>query len=422
MTWILVIITLGIFISSLFTIKEKFNPLTLFSGFWLIIMFLSTLELYNIKRAETEVYLIVSIGVFCYAIGCFISSRIKLKIILNSKFNNSYVKNDNINYKMLYKVIIVVSIVMVMYFLRVAASMLLGYPLNYIRSNFSTIIIKSELERLSWTFIFYPLSISIMPMGLYAFYVGRRSLWYFWASLLNTILLSISSGGRVFLMYYIIEFVFFVMLTKDRLSGLKKLYRNLSVALIAIVCIGIMVYISNERQIQSSPLENLYSYFVGCFPYFEYKLKSIDMVDQGFGMYFLNAPITLVLMVFKNIGLINYPESYLKVQSTINALQEYTRIGNNWFNAFGTCFYYYYADYGLIGVELCSLLYGFFSYNVFKNLQKKVSARNTILYSIILISIFTSMIRWQFARPEFFMSVVYIIALTRNKSVMMEES
>ena len=145
-------------------------------------------------------------------------------------------------------------------------------------------------------------------------------------------------------------------------------------------------------------------------------MEQIGGNGYGYGIYFLNSPITFGLMILKNVGLIEYPAGFLTVQSSINALQNYTKVGNNWFNSFATCFYYFYRDGGFVGIIIESGIYGFFSYRTFKNLKEKSQAREIILYSVILITIFTSMVRWQFGRPEFFMVVVYIMLLTKKHS------
>ncbi len=413
MTWILVILNSGIFVLSLFLIKEKYNPLTLFSGFWLALMFLSTLELFNIKKADTKVYLIVLIGVFSYAIGCLIASELNVKFSISKRFQTSSDAQHNINYKILPVITLIISLIMTVYFLRTMTAMLQGYPLNYIRSNFTDLIIRNEFERLAWTFISWPLSLSIMPMGLYAFYVDGKSKGYLFASLLNTILLSICSGGRVYLLFYIIQIAFFTIFTKKSVSFKGRLFRNIALIATFIIVINVAMYISDERQITTSPAESLYSYFTGCFQYLGFKLKQAGDVKYSGGIYFLYSPITLGLMILKNIGLIKYPAKFLSAQATINALQEYTKVGNSWFNAFATCFYYFYMDGGFFGVIIESIIYGYISYKIFRSLRSHPQARNIVLYSIFLITIFTSMVRWQFGRPEFFMTAVYVILLTR---------
>lgn len=423
------IILIVVFLLSLFMIKEKYNPVTCFSGFWLLLSYLSLMGMYGLHVPDAKTYLYFALGVLSFAIGAIIISRFNTQIIIT--FEKSFKDRKRVsitlykqlNYKILPYFTIIITLMLLVYFIRTLQFMASGFALNYIRTNFSSIVINNTIERLLWTFIVLPASIAIVPLNLYASYIDQRSWVYIAASLMITIILSICDGGRVYLFFYMIQFAFFTIITSKKVEIRSKFKKYLFLILIAVVSIAMMVFISNERQIEESPVESLYIYFAGCFPFFEQKIYQIDAINlRGFGMAFFFAPITLILMLLTNIGIVDYPPLYIFVQDAINSLQIYTKIGSVNFNAFGSLFYYYYLDAGIVGIIFGSMFFGMFSFGIFKKARKYKSAQYIVLYSMILVVIATSMVRWQLGRTEFFMSLVYIYFVTNSKRLVVKSN
>jgi O-antigen ligase len=82
-------------------------------------------------------------------------------------------------------------------------------------------------------------------------------------------------------------------------------------------------------------------------------------------------------------------------------------------NAFVSQFYYMYVDGGVMGVVIGMMIYGIVSHNLYKKAKNLTSARGMALYFLIVETIVTSMVRFQFTNIAFAMSVFYIL-LVKN--------
>ncbi len=407
-------------IISFLTIKEKYNPITVFSGFWLTITILSEMDLYDVPKPDNYIYVLVMMGVCFFAIGAaiysFASKRVRFKI---GDYVTGETSSSGIRYKQFNFFIVVLLLLLVMYLVRSLGYMLAGIPMNVIRQNFRSWVIRSPIEQLLWTFIVLPATIGLVPISLYAYAIDKKGIKYILVSLFATMFLSLCDGGRVYLMFYVIQFAFFTIFkpADERVSAKIKnrFLKTLFFIAVAVGCIALMAFISNERQVEESFAESLYIYFTGCFPFMEAKMADVSASElYAYGGAFLYAPLTLGMMVLKNLGFIDYPEFFLRIQDTINALQNYTRIDGFNFNAFASIFFYFYYDFREVGICLGSFLFGFIANRFFVQMKKTNSARHMMVYSTILIAIASSMVRWQFGRPEFFMSLVYIYWMTRK--------
>ncbi len=67
----------------------------------------------------------------------------------------------------------------------------------------------------------------------------------------------------------------------------------------------------------------------------------------------------------------------------------------NWYNAYVSCFFYFYLDFGIIGVMLGSFVFGKISSIFYNLLIKNKSLLSILIYMIILQCIIDSFIRWQ---------------------------
>ena len=73
-----------------FKIKKNklLNPITLFYAIWTIVLFLSTLNLYNIKKPSDEAYLLIILMLLFFFIG------FSINIFIRNKNIKSFTKKD----------------------------------------------------------------------------------------------------------------------------------------------------------------------------------------------------------------------------------------------------------------------------------------------------------------------------------------
>lgn len=389
--------------------KELYNPQFLFVGFWTLIMFLSSLNLYNQNSVHPQTYSCVMLGIVAFACGgFFIHATIRNSTIKR----NICISNTNV-YKIpsfVYTISLIVCIILFTYFLRTMTLIFSGTTLDYVRSNFVNLVIHSNIERLLWSFVVFPISLAVMSIDLYAYFVeGKKS--FIVLSLLLTIFVALTSGGRVYFFFFLLQVVYFTLV-----SGKKINFKNLIVfGLLILISVQVVSFISSSRQIETSQMESLYVYYTGCFPLMELKIAQVDLSGfNSYGLAFFNAPITFFEMLFKNLGIIDYSSLFVQTNDVINSMQEYEDIGSAKINAFVSLFFAFYLDGGLWGVFFGSFLFGCFCIFIFEKIIITRKALFIVLYAVILNAIFTSFVRWQLGRLEFFLSLFYVWLLLRN--------
>lgn len=132
----------------------------------------------------------------------------------------------------------------------------------------------------------------------------------------------------------------------------------------------------------------------------------------GYGIIRMIKPILVRLGLFSS-----FFETHMLAFDT----QGRKLIGNSLsYNAYVTPFYYFYLDFGYLGVILFSFIYGFVCIYILNKINRKCTPLLMAIYMFVLFGLFTSMIRFQFV---FFVNVIGIIYIwlvfgyKRNNSI-----
>lgn len=401
MNGLYLVILLFILVISRKISRELYNPVFFFVGFWTLLIYLSSLNLYHQNEVSPHTYNCVFLGVISFAVGGFFISLMNVKRHRNSP-NQIMSSNKLSNY--VYFVSVGICLVLSIYMLRSMSLFFSGNSLDYIRSNFTTVVIHSNLERLLWTFAIFPIGLAAMTISLYAYFIEENKK-FLPISLVLTTCIALTNGGRVYFLFFLLLFVYFSLVS-------RKVFRKRNVIIFLIllyVSYSITYFITTARQIEQSTFESLYVYFTGCFPFMESKMNQIDTMGfHSYGLAFFNAPLTFIEMLLSNLGLMDYSSLLMKTNDFINSFQEYENIGSANFNAFVSIFFTFYMDAGIPGVIIESFLFGCFASYLFYKVKYNRDPLSIGLYSVLINVIFISFVRWQLGRLEFFLSFVYL--------------
>lgn len=161
-------------------------------------------------------------------------------------------------------------------------------------------------------------------------------------------------------------------------------------------------------------LYNLYVYFCGSVPHTSLRLDTVKM-DYTYGLTLISGFIRPLMLIYKYlVG--NFPEIYQRTLDIGLTLQSPVYITDvKSFNAFVLPFYYFYNDFGVLGVITDSFIYGIFSGIVFFRFKKVPQKINLAKYLLIIIYIYTSMIRFSPSIVYFAFAYFYINFCFLNK-------
>ncbi|MFS0645393.1 oligosaccharide repeat unit polymerase [Siminovitchia sp. 179-K 8D1 HS] len=116
------VVILFLFLCVFFSyIKEKniYNPITLFSLYWLLVILFASLELYGLYTTSQQAYLFIGLGMFSFAFGY----SIRIKDLPHQKLCKKETK-----FLVRYKLYIIINILIIIFLLfRVADLLILIY-------------------------------------------------------------------------------------------------------------------------------------------------------------------------------------------------------------------------------------------------------------------------------------------------------
>lgn len=418
-----ILIFMCILAAALFYIKYKnlYNPPFLMGVFWAIITFFSTLGLYNQDIADDRTYVICLVGL----IGFFIGSLVHKKIVFRKRYMmteyNSQQTAVIANGKAITVILIILILVLLQRDIRVMAILATGVKMNQIRVDFNNIVLNSAFERAFNTYIIMPLIYLLPAIVIPEFVAFRKRIRNLILTIIVLIEFTICDGGRVPFFYcaifvlcslYIFHIDFRDVISRFRSRSKKtKRYTVLAVVGVVVVAGYMIARLSSSREINYTLGNSIYTYFTGCFPFLEYNLNQIDQNHvYTYGSAFFHGILQTLFYVLNTAKVCAYPDFYNYVHEWGN-VQEFIHIGSANFNAFVTPFYYFYMDFRYLGVLLGGVAYGLLSIQIYNRMksQRTYQFKYIAAYMLIIQSIVTSMVRWQFYNANFVMAFVLLI-------------
>lgn len=426
MVFIGIFICAILFIYSLYCEKNKFNPLSIFSLLWLIILIFSCLGFYDLKDTGNRTYAIISLGVLLYGMGYLVVRKFKIIFPVKS------VNTRNIHeYKLRYNLIYILSIITILIyakdFLKIFRYITEGQTLAYIRllAQDSNSILYSDrgmFESALRIMIIQPFAMAFQVIVAVEFWQNEKRWKLLGIDAILIILRVFTDGSRSLLLYLIIHFaISFIYIGKSKQTEIKEWYQNKSVSknkllVISIGIIGMYMLIrATFSRSGSQSLKHLYYYFS-----MEPNMLEtwIDIVDRqnkyGFGMASFNGILFPIIYIVKNLFSLKaypvywYENIFLLINDTDKIWQIIAQDGTK-ANAYVSIFWFPYLDGGIIGVILIMFLIGAISAYFYKNAIVKQSCKSICLYSIFVQGILMSFVRLQFADATYALAFVFLI-------------
>lgn len=400
--------------------KKTINPLTVFCTMFVLICFGASLRLFGLNAAKDSTYAVVLVGVLLYGMGYLFASICKFRLSAN---NNSIKYEYVLNYKIVY----FLSAIAIIYLLSLAGMainyLMKGYSLKYIRFSLfgnseSEFYSQSTLQYTIRYYIIQPITSLLPILCVVDVFYGRKDKKLILFSLVSLGLTIVSSGGRLPILYLIMNIVvlYSVLNRKIHLSQKAKRIVLITTGLL----LGVILYITLARDI-TEIVSNYYKYFVGCIPHLEIYLDKIHAANYtANGASTFKAPLQLFFLVLKTLKIIpEYPEWF-------NTLADYTNmrhvvyigVGDGMrYNGFVTVFYYFFLDYGYLGVALFSFVLGFAAKNVYRNARKYTNIRNLAFLCMLFQIVIVSFARFELSIARYFLVIILIIICCRKRNM-----
>ena len=431
-------IILLMFLCSVNIERNIFNPVSIFTFLFFLIFMLPSLNLYGWVPVDDRIYLICFIGVLCFVVGGFAAKSVAFK-----KGNSTYTlpmqkhsielrsRPMNVRTYLYYLILVAVISYQIIYSMRVIRMLSRGFGLGAIRyaasldyalENGFNQLTPSRLDSIINRRIIKPCVNFLIPLLIVRSFdeTGRINKKNLVLMIVLSGLETFRTGGRITLVICVMQFFTYFLFLRKTIHLSKKMKRRI---LRVIVILGISIVFFTFMRKGASSLsfifKEFYVYYGGALPNFSLRCEELFRAPRTLGFALLNPFFEILIRIFKTVFGMKEPELFIQATSIISTLQTKVQVSKDQtFNAFVTLFYYFYSDFGIIGVIILSFAYGFFCGYIYKKMKQKRDILYSVLYLWLVNGIIYSMVRWQFYSSSYaYVVFVGVILFTRKRQI-----
>lgn len=425
MAYLLIIISLMIFIVGRIIERKWANYLSTFALIWLVVAFLANLHLYNMVEISGNGYMLIIVGLLCYFIGYLIFYK-KHLIILTDSIDKKCKASYELNWTFFNMVFILTIIAWTFLGILTIKELLRGIPYSVIRDIYAGVnedytLLNNKYVNVLTKQIFVPAVYVCIVKIVYNFFCKKISKIYYIGALYLLTCYCLTTGSRMILLNLIIQIIFLMSNNNMKVKISKKNKKRIFI--IGVVIIVAIIVLSNNRARTSNgswtTQMTYYAYGSLPIPLSEYWMKYIDSENiLTYGVAFFRGIIGVLYRIK-----IPLPSVYFDLADQIGYVENtfVKMFTGRVYNAFITVFLYFYMDFRYPGLIIGSFIFGSIAALISYNNKTKRDEISTLIYLIFLISVIKSFSRWEFSKTDYVMQFI-LMRFLFHKSKKIETS
>lgn len=397
--------------------KNLYNPGSIMGFLWALICYMAYLRAYNLFETSEFVYLLVSIGIACFCLGCFVCRWRKVYITRGAIPRILHESKDAELSRVIIRILCVLSVLLLSGLAISNIKLLMsGIDMSDIRGQEDMYNYNNVIFDLLNNYIVKPFSFAILPIFAVDFFLSEK---VDKVIATGTIIIVIErvliEGGRVVIIYVLSALIISLSVIKRQQKiRTKRVWFLLGLIIVSSVAI---YFVTISRGIESDEQgRSLYRYICGCLPHLTVRLEKMQNLDTyTYGFASMNGIVHYIASLLENVtGL--YPDFLQEVRELIY-VEDRVSISSDYgqFNAFVSPLFYMYLDGRVLGVAVGMFLYGFFSYRCYEKTKRGVNSRDLAVYLLIVQGLATTMVRMQFSQVHYSVAFLFIMFLINQK-------
>lgn len=399
----LIIGLLLIFVISRCVDKSIIRPSNMFVFVWLFITILFSFRYIEYDNPDNFTYLLIFLGVISFFIGGRFSFNATKKA---DKFD--------IDIRKVIALQIITIIVYIPETIDTIGDLMAGQTLEDVRIRSGEVSESSGIIAIFKNFILTPFLFLSYPITAYIFLTnkskGRKKMWVLIFSMIIVAISVLRLGGRSPILFFLVNFFVVWYFYKNTIVISRSVKRVMLI--VVSVMVSSFVYASISRGIEDLP-RSFYHYFVGCIALLDNGVKSVPFHTEGIATF--SAPISIIDTFWRFIGGDELPAMKFILWIN-NYIEETINVGVDCnMNAFYSLFFWFYLDYGIIGVVILCFLYGLLSDSIYKAAIVNRHFVTIVVFSLIEQGVVFSFIRFQFSTFYYFMAFLIIPLVVKRK-------
>lgn len=405
--------------------NKGIDLISLFCFIWTIVFGAASLKLFGMREYQSTTVALFALASFSFFIFGYIGRYGKYKHFrLERKTNNKEIKLN----KWILWILICISTAFILYMmLRMLALMQAGIPMGTIHAmylgrgneDFFTIPILNQLH----SKLIIPFVYCLVPIIVYLILTDLKGNWLcILVGLADLLLYMMATGSRIVIIFVVSDMLLMLSFTRIRLS--KKAFRkikkfgSLILVFLIIALIGFTIsrkgFASNNgKSVVSQVFGEIYKYFSLCIPFSDYWLSSIDkegIVTYGkLSFYGALSLIEWICVFFFKTNTFGELEICKEIASNLEIMRPIFKDAKC--NAFVTYLFYFYTDFGIVGVMVLSSIWGFLCGNIGRKIKKERTERSVLFYLLFAQTVSMSFSRWSFFDAPYFLAFLYMSLL-----------
>ena len=392
------------------------NPITLMCFLWGAINILSSLCLYTLYEASTYIYYYINGGVISFIIGYYFLKTMTHNKGVRFQIGKRKLKGEYILNKRLCYVGITICLIFIL--MKLAQYRRILFSKGFSLGAIQAVLLDNSVGYSGWlnaisVLIVNPLMVAIPAAVIVDYFIRKKDKSLLLLAILLCVGKVILSGGRqAFIQIFLYSFIAlnfsFDAIKKglsERIKAFNKRKSFFKVGLLTIVVLGVLT-ISRT----SNVIKTIYLDFAMEPVMLEIWIDRIDASGQrAFGLCSTLGFVYPLFYILKNFLGIPMPIQILNVYNMyISTMSEWVAIGSSLAaNAYVTCFWYLYYDFGVLGIIMIMFICGMVSYNIYVHTCRVPNSKNTCTYVFLCMALFYTFGDFYPANMNFVLGYIY---------------
>lgn len=277
-------------------------------------------------------------------------------------------------------------------------------------------------ERLLYIhYVIFPISMVTNGMQIILWTKGITNVKYLIFGLVNEVIIMYCSAARGNLLIVILFFIFAVFISSMALDKVEKYFKRVRRQLkwFIIAGVALLVFMSIQRgNVDEGNFilgfyKTLATNFSGGFNLLDQAVNSPEdwgLNEYRFGTASLRGFVEVLLFA---IRLITLNRVNIELTSVAEYASHFFNVSDTTkMNAYVTVFYTFMQDFGILGVVLLSMFFGYISVRFYNKVMQTATIKNTMFLMFMLVTLFYTTVRWQLMIADWGAMFVHVIWLS----------
>lgn len=384
-----------VLIWSIFVKKDCTSPGFFWCAIWFISSFFTLIDPYDMMRIDPKSVLLINVGIVSFLIGNIRFTKFRFKV---GKINRKFMwEGDSFN-RIISYVILVTTTFFNVFFLAVVLKLLAnGIPYSKIRDmlfGYKGVgsLFSSSFVSTFYSWIIVPSMTLLLLILLLNLFLRQFPTWFNLMASIDLFAYVFFSSGRILVMHAVI-LLFFLYNYFNYKFPEKHKKKIIIVIVFGIICLLLLTFYRSKG---NNEVPSIYSYFCIDYPLFSYWMNYVDETGVYYhGSALLRGFLEGVNFFIGKVGL-STPR-FWEMQEIFDLIQNrwIQVFPGHYYNAYVTCFFSFYLDFGLFGIVFESFLFGKISSIIYKAVKTEKTLFSIVIYLLFVQYIFDSFIRWR---------------------------